>query len=299
MSFFAGAIASAFAPAPPFELTRRLPASFAQVHGTHFWVAAPSLARDPSGHISVSIGHVAGTLPAPAQLYRLLARKQWRGLPDGHFSCAALAPSGDAVLLRGLSGGERLYVAQLDDVLWFSSSLRFLLHHPQLERRLDRSVLGQWLATGTLWHGARSGAAGVDEVKPGKALWWRDGKAHQQWFWDGLLTSPEGDGATLGRAFRDRLTQAVVAGAGHARPVAVSLSGGIDSAAVACAAVDAFGADQVVAYTYEFADAGHSNETGFARAVCKQLGIRKHRVFAIELDAFLSRIPQTVWRAES
>jgi hypothetical protein len=63
--------------------------------------------------------------------------------------------------------------------------------------------------------------------------------------------------------------------------------------------VEAFGADSVVAFTYEFDDAGHASETHYAAEVCRRLGIRRHRVFKIGLDSFLAAIPEAVWRAES
>lgn len=65
-----------------------------------------------------------------------------------------------------------------------------------------------------------------------------------------VLAVPE----ELGRRFRDALTEAVAAAAGSERPVCVALSGGIDSSAIAAAAVDAFGAGGVEAITYEFGD---------------------------------------------
>ena len=55
----------------------------------------------------------------------------------------------------------------------------------------------------------------------------------------------------------------------------------------------------MVAYTYEFDDPTHSNETAYARAVCRHMGIRDHHIIGLTLDAFIHEIPQTVLRAES
>jgi hypothetical protein len=121
----------------------------------------------------------------------------------------------------------------------------------------------------------------------------------RHWYYGALLRSPSGDLRQLAGDYRSCLTQTVCAAAGASRPVAVTLSGGIDSSAVALAAVDAFGADQVHAFTYEFDDPEHPNETHFAREVCRKLGIRKHHIISIGMDDFLAAIPETIWRAEN
>ncbi len=201
--------------------------------------------------------------------------------------------------MRSLSGGERLFYRRDGQRVWFASSLKWLLHCVRARATVNPRALASLLATGLPIQRYESAVDGIEEVLAGHALVIQDGPPAQHFFWRGLLTPPEGDVQTLARQFRDKLTNAIEKSQGRERPVAVSLSGGIDSAAVACVAVDAFGADNVVAYTYEFDDVAHGSETAFARSVVKRLGIRAHRVFPIRFDHFLAAIPETVWRAES
>ena len=113
------------------------------------------------------------------------------------------------------------------------------------------------------------------------------------------IVPPEGPPQKLAREFRDALTRAVERAVGRSRPVAVALSGGIDSSAIAAAAVDVVGADNVHTFTYEFDDPSHSKETEYAREVAEALGIRRHEVFQISFEDYINAIPETVWHSES
>ena len=224
----------------------------------------------------------------------------WRAAPDGHFSLAFVDVEAQRLcLLRGLSGGERLYTLDIDELVLFSSSLRPLLAFVGEQRRFNESLTKPLLMTGVKLFGADCLIDGVNELPAGHALYLEAGVRRRHWYYGALLRSPSGKLNQLAVNYRSCLTQAVCAAAGASRPVAVTLSGGIDSSAVALAAVDAFGADQVRAFTYEFDDPEHPNETHFAREVCRKLGIRKHHIISIGMDSFLAAIPETIWRAES
>ena len=204
-------------------------------------------------------------------------------------------------LLRALSGGERLYVAKLDGLVLFSASIRPLLAHPEIHAALDPAVTDEVLITGHPLFGPQTPITGILEVQPGHvATLGDDGQLHQQWHWPEALQSPPGDPKTVARMFRDALCTAVERSVGKQRPVALALSGGIDSSAIAAAAVEVVGASQVHAFTYEFDDETHAPpETRYAQLVARALGIGRHDVFRIRAADFLDGIVEHVWRSES
>ena len=220
--------------------------------------------------------------------------------PEGHFVLArADLEAGKLTLLRGLSGGERLYYARLPGLVLFAASIRPLLAHPRIGRTLRRSAIDEVLLSGLVMSGEGSLIEGIEEVQPGHRLEIGREVGVQRWHWEGLLEPLEGDVATLAREYRRCLGGAVEAAIGGDGRVAVSLSGGIDSSAIAALAVECVGPGNVEAFTYEFDDPSHPPETPFAVEVCRHLGIRRHHVFRIGFADYLAAIPEVVWRAES
>ncbi len=221
------------------------------------------------------------------------------GIPEGHHSAVQVDADGAVTLIRSLSGGERLYWAQLPEGVLFGTSVRPLLRHPGVDGGLCLDVVDDVLLTGVTLFGTQSLHTGVREVPCGHGLTLGPGPLRPHWLGLDGLRGAEGPPEVLGPQLREALIEAVVAGAGTARPVHVALSGGIDSSAVAAAAVEAFGADQVRALTYEFADETHGTELPWARRVAEHLGITDHHVFPLGTEDYLAAIPEQVWRSES
>lgn len=217
---------------------------------------------------------------------------------DGH-SVTVRAEDAVLHLSRSLSGGERLYFTRVGDLLLFASSVRLLLAHPSVPRRIDPEVLDEVLLTGLPISGARTLHEGIEEVLPGCTVRVDDAVHAQRFVRPELLEPPVGSPEELGRRFREALTEAVARAAGPHRPVCVALSGGIDSSAIAAAAVDAFGADGVQAVTYEFGDPEHSTEREWATKVARHLGIHRHHFFELSKAEYLDAIPEQVFRSES
>jgi len=222
------------------------------------------------------------------------------GKHDGHYVMVH-SDGRQLSLVRALSGGERLYVARVGGVVLFSASIRPLLAHPSIGRELDAVVTDEVLLTGHPLFGAQTPVRGIEEVLAGHLATVDDGGAlRQQWHWPEALVSPTGGAAAAAKGFRQALCGAVEQAVGKKRPVAVALSGGIDSSAIAAAAVEVVGADSVHAFTYEFADTAHAPpETHYAKKVARALGIKRHTVFSVTGEQFLDAIPEHVWRSES
>lgn len=221
------------------------------------------------------------------------------GGPEGHFTAIWADPArGEFRILRDPTGGERIYFSMENGVLLFSSSLKALLEWRKDQAALDPEIaFERGLAELTLF-GDRTLIAGVHEVLPGHRLTVRDGEIRQEWVWGNLLEPLEGDPAGLARGLRAALKDAVERCLPPNGEIAIAVSGGIDSAAVAALAVELAGPDRVRAFTYEYQDPGHPSETALAAATCRHLGIRDHRVIPITLDDFLDCVPGAVWSAE-
>ena len=252
------------------------------------WVEAGAFVSDDTGCVA-TCGFVAAKDTTDSD-----------AVPEGHYARLRHDPrAGTVTLSRSHSGGERLYFTRLGDVVFFATTVRAILAHPRIDARLNLGAVDETLMTGLVLFGPRTLHEGIDEVPPGHSLRVSDVIGRPNWHSPDAVRSVTGSHDRLAREFRDRLTEAVVLAAGPERPVAVALSGGIDSSAIAVAAVEAFGADAVTAYTYEFADPDHSTEIGYARVVAAHLGIRRHETFELDEAAYLAAIPEMVWRSES
>ena len=277
-------------------LARRLARNSQHFLGGRFWLVAPSPLRAVTPQaVCASVGF---SVPSPAEVLRANQRGEFQ--PDGPCACVlADLERGKLALIRGLSGGERLYFLRREGVLFFATSLRILLDHPDLIKDPDLEVVDQFLLSGHSVVGDRTALRGICEVLAGHCTWVTD-TVRQELHYPGALRPAEGDSAALARTFRRRLTSAVLSAAGRLRPVPIALSGGIDSAAIAAAAVDAVGAKNIYAFSYEFDDTAHRRpETQYAREVCRALAIRNHEVFRISEQSFLDSIVEHVWRSES
>src|SRR5262249_31006434 len=79
-------------------------------------------------------------------------------------------------------------------------------------------------------------------------------------------------------------------------PVGVMLSGGLDSSAVAAAAVE-LGHKQFHTFSVAFAEGGAFSELAYARQMAKSLGVEHHSV-VVDRPTFLEMLPQAVRAAD-
>ncbi|MBI3550785.1 MAG: 7-cyano-7-deazaguanine synthase [Elusimicrobia bacterium] len=219
--------------------------------------------------------------------------------PDGHYVRARVdAARGELTLYREHGGGERLYFTQVGGRLHFSSSLKALLSLDGRTPPLDTEAAAERALAELVLFGDRTACAGVREVLPGHELTANAKGVSQRWACGDLLRGEEGDVKALARRLKDRLREDVARLVSDDGQAAVALSGGIDSSAIAALAVDAVGAKNVHAFTFVYDDPAHPSELPHAERVCKELGIRDHRVIKIAFDDFIATLPEAVWLAE-
>jgi asparagine synthase (glutamine-hydrolysing) len=204
---------------------------------------------------------------------------------NGMFAFALLdREQRELVLVRDRFGIKPLYYSEAPFA--FASELRTLLHVPGIERELDRESLFHYLSLRFV-PGDRSILAGVKRLPPGHLLrydlesrvptvqrWWR---------------LEFGTGADPGE-LRQRLRDAVVRWTLADVPVAVSLSGGLDSSAVTALLADSGARVR----TYSLGFAGEDDELPLARALADRWGTDHHEA-VVDADELLDDLLQMVW----
>jgi len=133
------------------------------------------------------------------------------------------------VLVRDRVGIKPLYICRSGDDIYFGSELKTILIHPEIPRRLDQKALHHYLALNYV-PGPFTLIEGIQKLRPGYLLEWRDGRVEEQQYWklphaqDEKWTVPAAESALdelLTQSIRDHLLSDV--------PVGIWLSGGIDS----------------------------------------------------------------------
>ena len=205
---------------------------------------------------------------------------------NGMFAFALLdRERGELVLVRDRLGIKPLYYAERPFA--FASELRTLLHVPGVEREVDRESLFHYLSLRFV-PGERSIFSRVRRLPAGHLLrydlerrrhtvarWWR-------------LEFRRDEGAA--ERLRDELRAAVVRWTLSDVPVAVSLSGGLDSGAVTALLAESGARVR----TYSLGFAGEDDELPLARALAERWGTEHHEA-VVDADELLDDLLQMVW----
>lgn len=192
----------------------------------------------------------------------------------------------ELVLVRDRLGIKPLYYSEERGSIAFASELKTLLRIPWIEREIDTDSLFHYLSLRFV-PGEKSIFRGVKRVPPGHLLRFdlETRKASVSRWWK-LEFAEGGDPASL----RDALREAVVRWTLSDVPVAVSLSGGLDSSAVT--ALLAESGAHVRTYTLGFA--GEDGELALARALADRWGTDHHET-VVDAEELLDDLLQMVW----
>jgi asparagine synthase (glutamine-hydrolysing) len=202
----------------------------------------------------------------------------------GMFAAAILDQRrGRLLLARDRLGIKPLYVAELEDGLAFASEIAPLLALGAADEP-DREALSHYLALGYV-PGEATGLTGVRKLPPGQVLVHEDGVTQEHVF---SRVAPRE------LPLEATLTEAVSLHLRSDVPLAVLLSGGLDSsliAALAAAEVE----EPLRTFTVGFADAD-LDERSHARAVAAAIGSR-HEELVVE-TAIADDLPEIAARLE-
>jgi asparagine synthase (glutamine-hydrolysing) len=191
----------------------------------------------------------------------------------------------ELVLARDRFGIKPLYYTEYPFA--FASELRALLQVPGVSRELDTESLFHYLSLRFV-PGGCSILAGVRRLPPAHLLRYDlDRHTHtvQRW-WRLEFRRDEAAAERL----RDELRAAVVRWTLSDVPVAVSLSGGLDSSAVTALLAESGAAVR----TYSLGFAGEEDELPLARSLAERWGTEHHEA-VVDADELLDDLLQMVW----
>lgn len=185
-------------------------------------------------------------------------------------------------LARDPFGIKPLYVAAAGEGLLFASEIRAILASGMVERTISPASVDRYLAFGSMPE-PHSAIAGIDSLPAGGVASVRvnGGRAalRIEFIVDPYAVRPptlERDAAAAAGLVRDALRDSVAHHLIADVPVALFLSGGIDSSAVAAFAAEA-SATRLDGFTVVFREAAF-DESGPARAVARRFGFRHHEI---------------------
>ncbi|MFL5382939.1 MAG: asparagine synthase (glutamine-hydrolyzing) [Longimicrobiaceae bacterium] len=187
-------------------------------------------------------------------------------------------------LARDRAGEKPLFYHAAGGRLWFGSELKALLADPRVPRRADPEALGFYLAYGYV-PGARSLLQGVSKLPAAHAAAYRvDEGTLRVWRYWSLPAPFAGDEGAPAEPL-ERELEALLADSVRRQlvadvPVAVLLSGGIDSSLVTAMAARAC-PGAVKTFTVAFPGHGRFDEARHARVVARHFGT-DHRELPVE-----------------
>ncbi|MCA1641884.1 MAG: asparagine synthase (glutamine-hydrolyzing), partial [Acidobacteria bacterium] len=220
---------------------------------------------------------------------------------NGMFAVAAWdARAKRLTLIRDRMGVKPLYYFRDGKNFLFASEIKALLASGLVERRVNRQAVWDYLtyryvpAPETIWEGVR-------KLRPGHLLRFEEGREPEEVrYWESDVVADEredrGDEEVereFAAIFEDAVNLRLVA---SDVPVGVFLSGGLDSSAIAAAAVEQ-GHKNFHTFSVGFEDGGEDDELPFARTVAEHVGARHHEV-VVRREEFLGALPEVVRAAD-
>lgn len=229
---------------------------------------------------------------------RLVRRSDWEavvasgslGAVTGAFALAWLDSTDALHLARDAIGERSLFYARTGDGLTFASTVQSLLA-AGVPARLDAGAIPAYLAYGYI-PGRRTLVEGVSELLPGEHVEFRSGELRRERLW---VEPREDSPSRSDREYSDEL-RAILEGAVARRlpddgPVAVTLSGGIDSSLV-LALAGRLHIGPVTAHSLSFGR-GIPNELEYARLVALHCGV-DHRIVELSPKRVIDRFDASI-----
>lgn len=178
-------------------------------------------------------------------------------------------------LVRDRAGEKPLFVWQYENGLAFASELKALLSLPDFPRELDPDAVDCYLAYGYIPRHLCV-ARVASKLAPGHILSYDldSGRSVVSRYWDLPISenpsNADTDAETLTDELEELLSRSIARQLSADVPVAIMLSGGIDSSVIT--ALAARSAPKVKTFTVSFPGSGSWDETRFASMVASYLG---------------------------
>lgn len=259
------------------------------------------------------LGPVPGlSSDAPDVAFVLAAYTRFgRVLPErllGDFAFALFDPERQELLLaRDAMGLRPLYFWRSSAIFLFASTIKSLLAHPSVPSRPNDAAVAKFV-TGHVEEDDRSSTFfdGVSTLPAAHVAVVTAGQCVTRQYWDfdlGRRVHLHGTGE-YAEAFGHHFNRAVARRLRSAGPVAVSLSGGLDSSAVygAAEAIRRGGVGQhppVIGVSYVHTDHSIADETAYLRDIEQKFGAVVERVPASRPSFLYERELEEVWQGEA
>ncbi len=230
---------------------------------------------------------------------------------NGDFALAVADSSrGHVILACDAMGARSLYYAQVGRALVFASEMKAILAHPEVKARPNAESLADFVLNGDQ-DGERTLLEGVLVVPPGVAILATPTGVRQQRSWNF-----EPRELRYGRVteyvdhFRSLFDQSVQRRLRSVHPVAVSVSGGLDSSSILCTALARPGPGaapaRVHGVTMTFDPGTPADELQYIEAIESRYPIRIDRLrfsdlrLVLQSDSSIDRleVPRALWDAQ-
>lgn len=225
---------------------------------------------------------------------------------NGDFSLGLFDPRRQRLLLAQDAIGVRpLYYCRTRGTVLFASEVKALLAHPEVSTRPNDGVLAEFLLGCRLQNHGLTFFEGVSSLLPAQmAIITPEGCATRQyWEFDLSRQSRFGSFPEYVEAFRHHFTRAVSRRLRSAYPVAVSVSGGVDSSSIFCLAESLRRraperVPPLLGISNPCDDGSPADESAFLTEIERQYSVVIERV-PMERTGFLSGCREAVWYAEA
>ncbi len=223
---------------------------------------------------------------------------------NGMFAVAAYdARAKKLTLIRDRMGVKPLYYFWDGRTLVYASEIKAILASGLVERRLNRQAVWDYLTfryvpgPESIWQGIRKLPPGHlleytpgSKVAPRESCYWKTDVLDES---DGAKLDQKKVDAEFAELFLDAVNLRLVA---SDVPVGVFLSGGLDSSAIAAAAVE-LGHRNFHTFSVGFDEGGEFSELPYARQVAEHVGAQYHEV-VVDQKRFLEMLPEAIYYAD-
>ncbi len=194
------------------------------------------------------------------------------------------------LLARDYFGQKPLYFCIASNYLVFASEVRALLASGLVERRLDEDAVRGYLSYGAV-QSPNTIVRNVRSLEAGSLLKFQNGKIQIERIHDSLVEASSVEMDKLRELFQAAVARHLISDA----PIAIFLSGGLDSSAVVAAASAASTAD-ISTFTLTFPDFPEYSESEAAMLVAQEFNTRHSAVplLSSDIEALLPRALQSM-----
>jgi asparagine synthase (glutamine-hydrolysing) len=216
----------------------------------------------------------------------------------GMFSFALWDKKENILLLaRDRVGIKPLYYHLSNDSLVFASEIKAILEDPSVRREVNLSGIDRFL-TFLYMPGKETLLRNVYKLSPGHYMVVKDGKVEVKQYWDlNFEESPVGNNlkgsvTELTELLRETVQAHMISDV----PVGFLLSGGVDSTALLCFAIEETNKD-IYTFTIGFEGEHFADERYYARLAANRFGTRHYEMTITGRD-FWGFLPKYVWHIE-